>query len=180
MSKNKSVVPSVTVFIALVFASSAWPGQAIPAQQNAVKTEKPIPTEPPARKQKPLSAQQAIGAFWRTDHTFNASIRITNNLSLAPLIVMPVLYMADGTEYPLIPVQVLQLSVVTVSVNDALAAAPPKILSHLSNYGSATLQYIWRWGDAVSGSILSLDVPRSLIFTSRFVAGVVNRSCRCH
>jgi hypothetical protein len=32
------------------------------------------------------------------------------------------------------------------------------------------LKYTWRWQSAVSASIVSLDVPRSLTFTSRFVA----------
>jgi hypothetical protein len=130
----------------------------------------PVPTEPPPSKQLPLASQQAVGGFWRTDYSFKASIRITNSLAIAPLSVTPVLYMADGTEYVLPSVQVPPTSVVTVAINDALASAPAAVIPHLSTYGSAVLRYTWRWQSAVSASIVSLDVPRSLTFTSRFVA----------
>ena len=106
-------------------------------QAPSAKPAPPLPTEPPASKQNPMVEQRSVGGFCRTDHTFEASIRITNNLSIAPLSVTPILYMADGTEYPLASVQVSQSSVVTVSVNEALAAAPVLLAGHLSNYGSA-------------------------------------------
>jgi hypothetical protein len=99
-----------------------------------------------------------------------AAIRITNNLAISALAVTPVLYMADGTPYTLKPVTVPQQSVVTVDINEALASPPPEIASHVSKHGSAVLNYVWRWQAAVSGSILSLDLPRSLTFTTRFIA----------
>jgi hypothetical protein len=46
-------------------------------------------------------------------------------LAIAPLSVTPVLFMADGTEYPLATVQVPPTSVVTVVINDALASPQP-------------------------------------------------------
>ena len=153
--------------VPLMAASLAAAGAQAPAPSPQSAS---IPTEPPPNKQLPLAAQQAVGGFWRTDYSFKASIRITNSLAIAPLLVTPVLFMADGTEYPLATVQVPPTSVVTVVINDALASAPAAVLPHLSTYGSAVLKYTWRWQSAVSASIVSLDVPRSLTFTSRFVA----------
>ncbi len=120
--------------------------------------------------QQPLKRQKAVGAFWRTDHAFQASIRISNDLAVAALTVVPVLYMADGTQYTLSAVKIPKRSIATVSINEALAAAPPEIASHISTYGSATLRYVWRWQAAVSASILSLDLLRSLTYTTRFIA----------
>lgn len=129
-----------------------------------------VPSEPPLWAQQPLKRQKAVGAFWRTDHAFQASIRISNDLAVAALTVVPVLYMADGTQYTLSAVKIPKRSIATVSINEALAAAPPEIASHISTYGSATLRYVWRWQAAVSASILSLDLRRSLTYTTRFIA----------
>ncbi|MFZ1008254.1 MAG: hypothetical protein WAN65_15545, partial [Candidatus Sulfotelmatobacter sp.] len=162
---ERKQISCFTLLVSLMAAGLGAAAAQAPAPQAA-----PIPTEPPPNKQLPLAAQQAVGGFWRTDYSFKASIRITNSLAIAPLSVTPVLYMADGTEYTLATVQVPPTSVVTVAVNDALASAPSAVLPHLSTYGSAALKYTWRWQSAVSASIVSLDVPRSLTFTSRFVA----------
>ena len=164
---DRKLISCFTLLISLMAAGLVDGAAQAPAPSPQAA---PIPTEPPPSKQLPLAAQQAVGGFWRTDYSFKASIRITNSLAIAPLSVTPVLFMADGTEYPLATVQVPPTSVVTVVINDALASAPAAVLPPLSTYGSAILKYTWRWQSAVSASIVSLDVPRSLTFTSRFVA----------
>ena len=160
---------SICIFILLVMADTlpctgSLHDSLSQFSANGVKQESSFnssePAEPPARVQKPFAPQQATGAFWRTDHTFQASIRITNNLEIASLSVTPVLYMADGTPYKLAAINIPKLSVATVDINEALSAAPPQIASHLSTYGSAALIYTWRWQAAISGSIVNLDIPR--------------------
>jgi hypothetical protein len=39
--------------------------------------------------------------LWRVDNGFVSKIHIKNALIVGPLVVMPVLYMADGTQYEL-------------------------------------------------------------------------------
>ena len=46
----------------------------------------------------PPTSQEVSGAFWRVDHTFQATLRIKNDLATSSLTVRPALFMADGTE----------------------------------------------------------------------------------
>lgn len=104
------------------------------------------------------------GGFWRVDGGFVSTIRIKNILVVAPIQVTPILYMADGTTYPLPPVMVPVSGVATVNINDALAKAPKSVALHLSEFGSVLLLYAYPSPGHVIASVAAIDVPRSLSF----------------
>jgi hypothetical protein len=110
--------------------------------------------------------------LWRVDGGFVSTIRIKNSLIVAPLEVRAVLYMADGTAYPLPAVHLPISGVATVNVNAALAAAPPQIAGHLSTHGSAAVFYTYPTPGHLLGSIEVLDLAGSLIFTYPFIGGI--------
>ncbi|MBZ5536142.1 MAG: Ig-like domain-containing protein [Acidobacteriia bacterium] len=111
--------------------------------------------------------QQLLCGLWRTDHTFEATLRIKNELLTDPLSVTPVLFMADGTEYDLPPVTIGSADVVSVEINAALRAAPAWLRPHISEFGSALLRFEWNW-NAVSGLVQNLDKIRSLTYLYPF------------
>ena len=117
-------------------------------------------TPPPYRNAPVL--QQMDGGFWRTDGTFRPILHITNYLVDQTLVVTPVLYMADGTEYDLTPVTLPAAETTGVDIVEALDNLPGSQRSHLSEYGSAGVKYIWHWSNAVKAMVQNLDIPRSL------------------
>jgi len=121
-------------------------------------------TTPPSHPLKPAVAQGAGGGFWRVDHSFKSTIAVTNVLEIAPITVTPVLYMADGTRYALDPVTLEVAGVASVDINQALSKAPAAIRSHISDFGSASIEYMWSWSGAVFATVENLDVARSLVF----------------
>ena len=91
----------------------------------------------------PPSTDQVLSAgLWRVDRSFQSSIQINNRHILQHRMVIPVLYMADGTEYYLPAVDVAPNSLATVSINSAIQNAPPQVSSHLSLYGSASIHFL--------------------------------------
>jgi hypothetical protein len=89
----------------------------------------------------PMQAPQTLfSGLWRVDGNFESMIHIKNSSVVAPVEVTPVLYMADGAEYELPPVIVATTGTSMLSVNRALAQAPPAVRAHLSPYGSAALR----------------------------------------
>src|SRR5712671_5277914 len=114
------------LFVATLFAVSAFAS-----------------TTPASHPLKPAVAQGAGGGFWRVDHSFKSTIALTNVLEIAPVTVTPVLYMADGTRYALDPVTLEVAGVASVDINQALSKAPAAIRSHISDFGSASIEYMW-------------------------------------
>lgn len=110
----------------------------------------------------------SVSGLWRTDGGFVARIRIKNALVVAPLEVEPVLYMADGTEYRLPPVTVAVAGVAVININDALAKAPPSVLTHLSTFGSASLTYRYSSGGHLVATTALQDNSRSLALVYPF------------
>ena len=106
------------------------------------------------------------------DGNFESTIHIKNSLVVAPVQVTPVLYMADGTEYDLPLVNIPTTGTAMVSVNQALAQAPPAVRAHLSPYGSAALRY-QGIPMSVTAKIEMLDATRSLLFTASFMRSMV-------
>jgi hypothetical protein len=106
--------------------------------------------------------------LWRTDGGFVSSIRLKNVLAVATLDITPVIFMADGTPYPLRTVHLAISGVATVNINDALAAAPPSIASHISQYGSAALIYSYPSPGHVTAQVAAIDASRSLSFVFPF------------
>jgi hypothetical protein len=113
---------------------------------------------------KSSDAYTIAGGIWRTDGDFVSTIRIKNALVNAPLDVQPVLYMSDGTPYPLPSVTVPSGGVATVNVNEAVAQASASIAGHVSKFGSAALVYQYPTAGHLFASILLLDIPHSLTF----------------
>lgn len=134
----------------------------------------------PLASQRPAILQTVVGGLWRTDHTFEATLRIKNELVTGPLTVTPVLFMADGTEYDLPPVTIESADVASIQINAALEAAPEWIRPHVSAYGSAAVRFSWAW-NAVGGLVQNLDKARSLTYLYPFqhmMAGGSNQQAR--
>jgi hypothetical protein len=106
--------------------------------------------------------------LWRVDNGFVSKIHIKNALIVGPLTVLPVLYMADGTQYSLQPVQVPTAGTAQINVNDALSYAPPAIEPHLSQYGSAALYYQYKSPGHLLAFTEIINLQGSLIFTTPF------------
>lgn len=119
-------------------------------------------------KRPPVLPRTSVSGLWRTDGGFVARIRIKNALVVAPLEVDPVLYMADGTEYRLPPVTVAVAGVAVININDALAKAPPSVLTHLSTFGSASLTYRYSSGGHLVATTALQDNSRSLALVYPF------------
>ncbi len=122
------------------------------------------------------STYMLSGGFWRTDRAFISTIRIKNVLIVGPMDVIPTLFMADGTPYVLPSVHIPTSGVATININNALAAAPAKIASHLSSYGTAMLMWTYTSQGHVAASIASIDATRSLSFVFSFTAPTGNAS----
>lgn len=106
--------------------------------------------------------------LWRTDGGFISTIRVKNVLVVAPMDITPVLFMADGTPYPLRSVHLAVSGVATINVNDALANAPSSISAHASTFGSAALIHTYSSPGHVSASMAVIDASRSLSYTFPF------------
>jgi Bacterial Ig-like domain (group 2) len=113
---------------------------------------------------RPNIDQVLSGGLWRIDRSFQSSIQIYNRHIILRRTVIPVLYMADGTEYDLPPVDVAPNSLATISVHDAIESAPPQVRGHISLYGSASVHFLGPTTDSVSVAVQILDVANSLNF----------------
>ena len=102
------------------------------------------------------------------DNGLVSTIHIKNALVVAPLQVTPVLYMSDGREYDLPPVELATAGTLDVNVNDALAQIPPTI--HPSEYGSAELRYEYMNPGHLLASMEIINLHASLIFNYAFNA----------
>lgn len=118
---------------------------------------------------KTMKTYTMYSGLWRTDGSFVSTIRIKNILVVAPLDVTPVLFMADGTPYMLPSVHVPVSGVVTVSVNDALAAAPQSVATHISGFGSVALIHSYSSPGHLSAQVAAIDASRSLSYTYPFM-----------
>ena len=156
------LITSIIVSLALLFPTPLPERKGPSSQHNA-------PSSPGHRK--PAVAQELFCPLWRIDQTFQATMRIKNELVIGAMTVTPVLFMADGTEYDVLPITIKPSDVAVVSINDALRGAPPGIQEHVSQFGSASLRFQYGW-NAVSASIQSLDAPRSLVYQYPFVGSM--------
>jgi hypothetical protein len=124
-------------------------------------------------KGRPLLPQETDGGFWRTDHTFSSTLMLKNILYNMPITATPILYMADGTEYDLTPVNLDPAGVAVLNINNALQNAPSNILPHVSTFGSAGIRFQWLWAGAVTASVRSGDDVRSLVYLTHANADVI-------
>src|SRR5215471_5821625 len=106
---------SVLALLMIVLPFSSH-GQANPRAKPGSKRHKLGPVNP--KLYGPSVAQELDGGVWRTDGGFQAIFRISNKAQTAAIRVTPVLFMADGTEYALAPVNVKASGSATVNIND--------------------------------------------------------------
>ncbi len=157
-----TVASTILLAIAFTLASVAAKDAILP-RSNGAQTSQAASTLAQANKSYTLYT-----GLWRTDGGFVSTIRIKNVLVVAPMDVTPVLFMADGTPYMLSSVHLAVSGVATVNVNDALAAAPSLIASHVSQFGSAALIYRYPSPGHVTAQVAAIDVSRSLSYTFPF------------
>jgi len=105
-----------------------------------------------------------VGGYWRTDHTFQPMLVISNIMESMELSVTPVLYAADHTEYDLPAVTLTPAGVSSIDIRSAIAAAPEQMRGHFTEYGSAAVKYVWHWSGAASAEVVNRDAKRSLNF----------------
>jgi len=159
MRMRRSV--SILFLVLALSSAAALTRSAVRANDPASSKSHAMAATSPSQ---PNQAHLLYAALWRTDGSFVSTIRIKNILVVAPLQVTPILFMADGTSYPLPPVNLPISGVATVNINDALAVAPQSVASHISEFGSATLLYSYSSPGHVVASVAAIDVPRSLSF----------------
>jgi hypothetical protein len=111
----------------------------------------------------PSTFQESAGGFWRTDRDFDAALRIKNVLLNQSLEVVPVIYMADGTEVELPRMTIPAAGVVSLDIGKMLQSR--SLGAHVSSYGSASVRYKWSWA-AVLATIQNTDEMESITFHS--------------
>ena len=162
---RKNLETMLTIIVLLVFGA--------PFLARSQNSSQPMPGQMPLGaqvlqmlKDKPLLQQGTDGGLWRTDHSFVSTLMLKNVLTIVPISVTPVLYMADGTEYDLPSVKLDSAGVAILNINSALQNAPSKILPHISDYGSAGIRFQWVWAGAVTAAVRIGDDVRSLVYLS--------------
>lgn len=121
----------------------------------------------------PKTHQTATGGFWRTDRNFDAMLRIKNILIAMPLTVTPVIYMADGTEIHLKPIQLEPAGAISINIANAIRDSGVELGAHRSSYGMAEVKYQWGWA-AVAATIQDIDEIESITFHSSLTANLKN------
>ncbi|MCU1284096.1 MAG: hypothetical protein JWO13_446 [Acidobacteriales bacterium] len=127
---------------------------------SSAKQAPPIPI-PPA------TLHEMSGAFWRTDATFHAKLRISN-IDVEHLVsVTPIIYGEDGTKATLARVDVPAGGAVVIDIEDALGRASGKKNGNVGHFGNAVIQYKTPF-PVIRASIENIDIVRSLVFNSTF------------
>ncbi|MGH9482163.1 MAG: hypothetical protein ACRD1L_08715 [Terriglobales bacterium] len=109
------------------------------------------------------------GGLWRTDGNYQAVLMLKNALETSAISATPVIYLADGTEFDLPPVQLDPAGVAMVDLNTALAGAPAALGPHMSSFGSAAVKSVWPW-PAVFAAIRNSDDIRGMLYQSHMEA----------
>jgi hypothetical protein len=161
--RSRTILSTRFLLIAVTFVLVGTAHRA-EAQTTTSSTDS-LPTSAPA-----TAPQDIGGAFWRIDGNFDAVLRLKNVLEMAPLVVTPVLWMADGTEYVLAPVTLDKAGVAAIDLKEVLRDAPSVVAPHVSEYGSAGIRYSWGWRDVVIGQVTSTDDVNSLTYTTTMSA----------
>jgi hypothetical protein len=134
-------------------------------QMQSIPMQLPVPATYTPTK---LDLYTAYCGLWRTDASYQSTIRLSNQLSISPIDATVTLYRTDGTPYQLPIVHLTRSGVKTVNVNQALATMPDSVAAHLSSYGSASVSYRYDWQGTVLSTMSILDVVRSLEYDYHF------------
>ena len=122
-----------------------------------------MPQSPYAAPPLPSTPQTLTSGLWRVDQGFVSTIQVKNAWVVSPMNVTPVLYMADGTPYPLPSVHLAATATTTIDINHALAHIPSEVAEHLSQFGSVALHYKGNIG-AVIAAITIINPLASLSY----------------
>lgn len=158
---RSSIVVIVIWLAALILHAQNTVNSTVPPRTLPQPDKRIIPT-----KYENLVPQALAGALWRVDHTYKATLRLKNHVQTASISVTPVLYLADGTRYPLAPITLAASGVATVDLNQQLQLMPNSLRVHISDFGSAGVEFSWPWESAVTATVENLDTVRSLILNS--------------
>jgi len=74
--------------------------------------------------------------LWRVDDGFVSTVQVKNLLASKPVVFTPALYMADGTEQLLSPIQLPANASTVLNVNAQLQGLPADKAAHESSFGS--------------------------------------------
>jgi hypothetical protein len=168
MRNNAAVWKQVVAVVVALFV--------IPVTTPGAGTAQSAPAPPQMQPQvrsgaKPPTVDQVLSTgLWRVDGSFQSRIQIYNRHILLHRTIIPVLYMADGTEYYLPLVDVAPNTLATVNVNEAIKSAPPQVSGHVSLYGSASVHFLAPTTGGISAAMQIIDAANSLNFTYPFHA----------
>lgn len=119
-----------------------------------------------AASSQPQQSQTLNIGLWRVDKSFQSTLRIKNGSAVNPYTVTPALFMQDGTEYDLPPVQLAINGIGSVNLNDAVAAAAQTLGARTSQVGSAVLRFNAPAASILSGTLEILDIANSLSYVT--------------
>ena len=155
---------SIRISLAFLFVASIVLVSLFNVRARVVDKASPAPTTPKASRLQP-KPQQVFSGFWRVDQGFESTLRIKNILITQNLTVSPVVYMADGTAFALSSIDLAPGGIRDVSINDALQEAPPSIRGHVSEFGSAVLDFTAPSVANAATNMQILNTTQSLVFT---------------
>jgi hypothetical protein len=92
-------------------------------------------------KPKPLP-QQVFAPYWTAEPGWHSEFQLRNSQSSAPLVVTPLLRLANGQEYSLRAVTIPPSDVVTVDVSDELQKLAPALTEQAGTYGSVLFRFV--------------------------------------
>lgn len=129
------------VLLALVFCCA--PGFA--QGPKVLAPHVPVPPIVPRHREwdPPAVSQTDSGGLWMADANFRATLYLTNLLKSDSITVTPVVYLNNGTAYPLPQVLLEASGVSEVNINQALAKQGVSLYSGLTGY--VEVQYKWAW-----------------------------------
>lgn len=173
---RRKIAPYLAIIVLCIFAipfltTYSARGAAAARQAGAIPNytkARPVPRLYPRNLS--IQSQSTEGGLWRTDGAFQSVMMLKNILLSASITVTPILYMADGTEYDLPPVQLDDGGVAMVNINTALQNVPSTIQAHVSTFGSAGIRYQWAWKMAVGAAIRIGDDANSLAYLTHLNA----------
>ncbi len=143
------------VFVAVAVLAASQPSSAAGNSQMPPSTFDPPPL--------PTTPQTLTSGYWRVDQGFVSTIEVKNAWVVSAIDVIPVLYFADGTPYPLPSVHLGASATKTISINQALSAVPGSVAAHESQFGSAALMYRGNVG-AVIATVTLINPGASLSY----------------
>lgn len=156
----------IRVSFALLFLASVVLFSITKVRAKSAGLPASVTATPPTPLRSQPKSQRVFSGFWRVDHGFESTLRIKNVLITQSLSVSPVIYMADGSAFALPSVELPPGGIHDVSVNEALQAAPSSVRAHLSEFGSAAVDFTAPSVMNAATHMQVLNTAQSLIFTS--------------